>query len=138
MVIRRLQSSIPIWGSEIVFLKCQLDERPSIIRESFGLSRMIDRCLSSSHFRKMISYKTCNIYRISLNIIIRQYICRTYTLAPHLNFSSSTIRTSHWLSGCCGFDPCLGLQNHFLGMNLRNVCILSTFVWVSCYNKGDL
>ena len=42
------------------------------------------------------------------------------TLAHHLSLGSSMVRPSNWSSEGCGFDPCLGLRNHFLKIELED------------------
>ena len=48
------------------------------------------------------------------------YLCFICTLAHHLSLSSSMVRASHRSSESCGFDPRLGLRNHFLSIELED------------------
>ena len=42
------------------------------------------------------------------------------TLAHHLSLGTSMVRASHRSSEGCGFNPCLGLRNHFLSIELED------------------
>ena len=37
-----------------------------------------------------------------------------------MSLGSSVVRTSNWSSEGCGFDPRLGLRNHFLSIELED------------------
>ena len=49
-------------------------------------------------------------------------------LAHHLSFNSSMVRASHRLSECCGFDPRLGLRDHFLSIELDDLSFLLRYI----------
>ena len=61
-------------------------------------------------------------------------------LAHHLSLGSSMVRASHRSSEGCGFDPHLGLGNHFLSIELDDLSSLSCYdfvvqSWVCCIQK---
>ena len=45
---------------------------------------------------------------------------RVCTLAHHLSLGSSMVRASYRSSEGCGFDPRLGLRNHYLSIELED------------------
>ena len=54
--------------------------------------------------------------------VVRQCLrnMRACTLAHHLSLRSSMVRASYRSSEGCGFDPRLGLRNHFLSIELED------------------
>ena len=49
-------------------------------------------------------------------------------LAHHLSLGSLIVRASYRSSECCGFDPCLGLRNHFLSIELDDRLSLLSYI----------
>ena len=96
---QKVATLIPIWGSEIVFLRLELTN----VHLSFKIP-------PSSHISKI------HIINIIMNVKclpLRSHICRNCTLAPYLSLGSSMVTASCWSSKGCGFDRCLGLRNRF-------------------------